>query len=315
VRIQVDKMVIQRFVAARGGTSRAILLPVLIALCLPGDARAESPERPARSDPPQVKRTTNLPTGATVLERFVEVTGGMEAWRRQTIRSDRGTVEFVGMGIESSFATFAAGLCKRYSVSRTEGLGEVEEGCDGTVVWSRSIMLGPQVHRGAVRDYHLRAYRFSAHLHWRELYRRVECVGIVELDGVACYQVAKYGDGTTPDVDYYAVDTGLLVRQDYVAVTAMGEIPTTRLFDDYRAVGDVRVAHHQTVRAMGREQRVTYTKIRFNTKFKSNQFVLPADIRELARRGGFSGPPVAKPAESPRQPATVTTMAEMQPGA
>jgi len=225
-----------------------------------------------------------LPTGEEVLDRYLEVTGGKEAHAKVKNRVVEGTLEFVGMGIKSKLTAFNAEPNKVYIAMETEGLGLIEEGCDGDIVWSNSLMQGPQILKGDVRASKLRTYRMNRELHWRELFERVECVGLETAEGQLCYKVKRTPTIGTPEKAFYAKDTGLLVRLDVIAETPMGSVPVKTVAEDYRKVGDVMYPFRETIRSMGREQRIEYDDIGVNMKLSDEQFDPPDDVKALAKK-------------------------------
>lgn len=251
----------------------AVSAPPVEAAIEPAIATAEAAESAA-----------DLPTGAEVLDRFIEVTGGAEAYAAVHNRVLAGTLEFVGMGIQSKVKVWQVDPNRFYTLRNTEGLGPVEEGCDGEVVWAASLTQGPEVARDLTRAYKLRAYRLNADYHWRELYARVECTGVEDVAGTRCYKVVRYPAEGQPETAWYDVATGLLVSTDVIVPTPMGDIPTRAFYSDYRASGGVRVPFNEVIRTMGREQRMVYDAIACNAEIPADRFDLPRDIQTLVER-------------------------------
>ncbi|MCB9849143.1 MAG: DUF620 domain-containing protein [Phycisphaerales bacterium] len=278
------------------------------------DAPAEV-SAPAEVIVPPTATTANatLPTGAEVLDRFIEVTGGADAYAAIRDRVMTGSLEYVGMGITAKVKGYYAEPRMTYLAMETEGLGLVEEGCNGEVVWTKSMMQGPQVLKGASRAFKLRADRFNAEYHWRELYVRAECTGREAVEGQDCYKVVRYRADGGSDTAYFAAGSGLLVRMDYVATTPMGEIPVQMVREEYREVGGVKIAHREIMRTMGREQRVDFDKIRVNTKMAPERFDLPDDIKMLARRHGWASPNSGAVAGGNAEPMSITAVAAAEP--
>lgn len=259
---------------------RAVQKAALAAGAPSGEAAGE----PAVATAEAAEAAADLPTGAEVLDRFIEVTGGAEAYAGVHTRVLAGTLEFVGMGIQSKVKAWQVEPNRFYTLRMTEGLGPVEEGCDGEVVWAASLTQGPEVARDLTRAYKLRAYRLNADYHWRELYARVECAGVEDVAGERCYKVVKYPAEGHPETAWYAVASGLLVSTDVIVPTPMGDIPTRTFYSDYRASGGVRVPFSEVIRTMGREQRMVYDAIACNAEIPEDRFDLPRDIQTLVER-------------------------------
>ena len=90
-----------------------------------------------------------LPPAEQVLEDFVKATGGRKAYEKTHNTQVEGTFEMPAMGIKGKLTSWTAAPNKSYTLIEGEGLGKMEEGCDGTVAWSTSLMTGPQIAEGA----------------------------------------------------------------------------------------------------------------------------------------------------------------------
>lgn len=235
-------------------------------------------------DGARVSGVARLPSGAEVLDRFIAVTGGVEAYAAIHNRVMSGMLEFVDMGISTRVTVYQSAANRYYAARQTEGLGLVEEGCDGDVAWTDSHTLGPEVAGGPARAYRLRTATLCADYHWRRLYERIECVGVETIDDVPCYKVCKHPADGPSETAWYAQDSGLLVRTEVIVPTSMGNIPTQTTYADYREVCGIRVACREVVRTMGREQRMVIDRIVCNTKIPADRYDLPADIRALVEQ-------------------------------
>ena len=224
-----------------------------------------------------------------ILDRFVEATGGREAYSRIHNEVSRGTVEFVAAGIRGSLESFEAQPNKAYSAIHLEGAGKIEEGTDGQVVWEQSSLQGPRVKTGEERAVALREATFNGQVRWRELYTKAECAGKTTLDGRACFKIVLTPAEGKPLTEYYDVETNLLVRTDVIVKNPMGEIPSETLFSDYRKVGGILVPFEMVHRALSQEITVRLESVRFNVEFPKERFNLPAEIRALVRRSKASG--------------------------
>ena len=75
------------------------------------------------------------PTGSSIVDRFVAVTGGKAAYGRVTSELAEGTVNMGAQGVSGSVKVFKkAG--NSYTVIEIEGVGKLEEGVLGGVAWA-----------------------------------------------------------------------------------------------------------------------------------------------------------------------------------
>ena len=124
-----------------------------------------------------------LPKGETLLDKYITVTGGKEAYEKCKNRLTKGTMEIVGAGIKGEVTIYQARPNKMYLEVNFQGLGKVEQGTDGQTVWERSAITGPRVLQGEEKAMRLREALFNEEADWRTLYKKVECVGEEAVEG------------------------------------------------------------------------------------------------------------------------------------
>src|SRR6266446_1567850 len=115
------------------------------------------------------------PKGETILDKYIEVTGGKAAYEKKRSEISSAVMEFVGKGVKANMTMYHAEPNKSYSVVEIEGIGKIEEGTDGSVVWERSALKGPRVKTGEERAVTLRASTLQHDTRWREFFQKVEC--------------------------------------------------------------------------------------------------------------------------------------------
>src|SRR5882762_11423821 len=116
-----------------------------------------------------------LPKAETILDKYIEVTGGKAAYEKKRSEISSAVMEFVGKGVKANMNTYHAEPNKSYSVVEIEGIGKIEEGTDGSVVWERSALKGPRIKTGEERAVALRAASIHHDTRWREFFETAEC--------------------------------------------------------------------------------------------------------------------------------------------
>src|ERR1043166_7944689 len=86
-----------------------------------------------------------LPKAETILDKFIEVTGGKAAYEKRHTEVSTGSMEIVGKGIKGTLTSYRSEPDKSYTEIDIQGIGKVQEGSDGAVAWSLSAMQGPRV--------------------------------------------------------------------------------------------------------------------------------------------------------------------------
>src|SRR5712691_10045774 len=175
-----------------------------------------------------------LPKGETILDKYIEVTGGKAAYEKKRSEVSSAVMEFVGKGVKANMTMYHAERAKTYVVVEIEGIGKIEEGTDGSVVWERSALKGPRIKTGEERAVALRAADIRHDIRWRNFFSKVECTGIEPIDGRICYRVVLTPRDGQPETRYYDKTSNLLVRTNMIMKTEMGEIPAESSVSDYR---------------------------------------------------------------------------------
>jgi len=228
----------------------------------------------------------DLPKGETVLDHFVEVTGGKAAYDKIHNEVAKGAMELTGKNVKGAIVSYEAEPNKNYSSVDIQGVGKVESGTDGTVAWENSAIGGPRIKTDIERDEMVRASVFNAHINWHSLYDKVETTGSEVVDGDDCYKVVLTPKSGRPETEYYSKKTGLLVKTSAVNTTQMGEVPTEALVKDYKDVSGVKMAFARVNRIAGQEIQVHLDSIEVNVDIPKDRFDLPEDIKALLRKNG-----------------------------
>lgn len=226
-----------------------------------------------------------LPSAETVLDKTIEAQGGREAFEKLTNCVMKGRIA-IEMGAQK-----AEGTLERYKafpdLARTIvklGNQTMESGTDGFIYWN----MNPQnvtILEGDDKADSERANRFNAHLHWRQLYESVECVGKEEVDGRKCVKLIKKPPTGNPVVAYYDWKNGLPVGTDETKTTERGEELQEDRLSDYREVNGVQVPFKVVrIRKQGGQvvQTITYTydSIQYNVEIPADMFELPEKVKE-----------------------------------
>src|SRR5690242_15839988 len=85
--------------------------------------------------PPAEFAADPLPSAESILDRYVQVTGGKAAYEKRKTEIAHGTVEYAAIGIKGSLTRYAAEPDKYYASLEIDGLGKVETGINGQVAW------------------------------------------------------------------------------------------------------------------------------------------------------------------------------------
>jgi hypothetical protein len=241
-----------------------------------------------------------LPPAATVLNRWIEVTGGRAALEKRHNQVQRGTVEIASVGLKGNVTIYEAEPNKNRATFELAGIGKIESGTNGEVAWENNPLQGPRIKQGPELAESLRDSTFNAELFWQKLYAKVETMGIETTEGHECYKVVLTPKEGNPTTEYFDRKSGLLVKTSATRTTSMGQITGEVLYDDYRKDGDILAPHKLIQRAASQEFQIQLQSVEANADLPKDIFALPPEIQALLNK---SNPAPAKAAPISAAPA------------
>ena len=225
-----------------------------------------------------------LPSAESILDRYVEVTGGKAAYEKRLSEVATGTLEYPAQGVKGTITRYEAVPDKYYAALDIPGIGKIEMGVSGGVAWENSAILGPRVKSGEERRQAIREATVNATLVWRKLYPKVETVGTETVNGEECYKVQLTPEEGNAETMYFQKKSGLAVKTTTVAVNQMGEVPVEVLVTDYKKFGGVLAPAKVVQKAAGQEFTITMDKVDVNTSIPPERFALPAEVQALLNK-------------------------------
>lgn len=220
------------------------------------------------------------PTGSSIVDRFVAVTGGKAAYNRVTSELAEGTVNMGAQGVSGSVKVFKkAG--NSYTVIEIEGVGKLEEGVLGGIAWENNKITGARVRTGEEREVHVRNAAIDLDQQWRKYFPTAELAGSETVAGEDCHKVIMRPKSGEPETRFFSKRSGLLLKMSATMPTQMGPMPMESTSLDYREVQGVKRPFKLGVMAGGQSAEMVFTKWTINGAIPDNAFSLPAEVRSL----------------------------------
>lgn len=232
----------------------------------------------------QAENTAALPKAETILDRYIEVTGGKAAYEKRKTEIATGTFEMTAMGLKGTLTHYAADPDKSYSVIDLEGVGKMEQGSSDGVAWEKSAMTGSRVKDGAEKAETLRDDAFNAELNWRKFFQKVETVGTETVEGDECYKVVMTPAEGNPRTACYSKKSGLALKIETVAVSPQGEFPVEIISSNYKTFDGILQPTKTLEKAAGQEFSITIDSVKVNEDIPPERFAIPADIKALMNK-------------------------------
>ena len=225
-----------------------------------------------------------LPGGELILDKYVEATGGIEAYEKIHNRVTTATLELAQAGIKAKMTIYHAKPNKVYTQAEVDTLGKIESGTNGDVAWELSMMTGPKIKEGQEKADALREAIFNKFAYWRKVYQKAECVGIESIDGRQCYKVVMTPKTGRPQTFYFDQESSLLVKVESILQHQMGTIPIEVFQGDYKEVDGILLPHKAKARIMGQDRIITTESIEHNVEMPEDLFKLPEEIQALVNK-------------------------------
>lgn len=223
----------------------------------------------------------DLPKAEAVLDRYIEVTGGKEAYEKRKSEVATIDIEIVGQGIKGTMTRYSDESNNAYTSGEFEGVGKIEEGVYNGQSWEVNPMMGPRLKSGEENAMSVRDAMFHGQTQWRKLYK-VEMAGEEKVGEEDAYKIVMTPvNGGKAQNAWYSKKSGLLLRLERNLVSPMGEITVDTRMSDYQKLGSVTGPTKIAQNMMGTQIAVTVKGVKENEEIAASRFEPPADIKKL----------------------------------
>ena len=160
--------------------------------------------------------------------------------------------------------------------------------------------MGPRLLEGEEAEQLIDEADLTRVLEPEKHFKEMKCTGIEEVNGQKCYVVELVKNNGRRQVEYYSVDTGLLVRSDITAVTNMGEMKIETMVSEYQDVDGIKSPFKVEQKLPnGMTAVIAFNKIEYNVDLPEDAFAVPEEIREMAGEDDGDVSDGAKGGDSP----------------
>jgi zinc protease len=253
--------------------SRQALAVASFMLALGFSAQAQSPARaPAISPSPA---TTATPSADQIINRYVEASGGREAWQKLTSRVSTGTIEVPSMNLTGTVEIYEKAPDRMLAVITIAG-ASFRQAYDGTSGWTDDPSNGLREQSGAELAEARRDADFYHSLDLRKLYAGFKVSGKAKVGDRDAYLVeGTLPEGGKPDKMYFDSQSGLPVRIISEHHGPDGVADYQEDFEDFRDVDGIKLPFtiHQT--NSGTEMIIKIEETHHNVEVEDSRFSKP----------------------------------------
>ena len=187
----------------------------------------------------------------------------------------KATLEMPRRGVRGTLEVWGKAPDRLLAVTTIDRVGEISQGYDGKVGWSKDPYHGLRVLDGAELEKIKYQAIFNSELKWRELFHKVELAGVEQVDKREAYVLRLTGKDGWSVTRYYDKETFLLVRADVVDEGPHGKIPIETRYSDYRETDGVRVAFEWIQKTPVGETVLKILKAKSNIPIDDSRFAEP----------------------------------------
>jgi len=232
----------------------------------------------------QAQATAKLPKAETVLDQYVEATGGKAAYEKVKNRVATGTLDISGANIKGKLTITQAEPGKLLNETDLGQAGKSTQGTDGEVVWETSTFTGERILEGEEKATFLKQATFNSEIHWKDRYEKVECTGVEDVEGKPAYKLTLTPKEGKPVVEYYDVDSHLMVKQTVTSKTPMGEIKVDVYPGQYKKVDGILIPFQAKQKVLGQEIVMTIEEIKHNVDLPKDTFAPPKAVMDALKK-------------------------------
>ena len=255
---------------------RTIALITMVSLIAPGGlAISAQAQAPAPGD---------LPKAETVLDQYIEATGGKAAYEKVKNRKTSGTIELAGAGLKGTVQATQAAPNSLVVVTEFGPAGKMVQGTDGQSAWMLSPVLGDRLLEGEEKAAFLFQAMFNKEARWKEAYPKVECTGVEDVNGKPAFKVVLTPKTGKPVTRFYDKASHLQVKEMVTQATPMGEITVEMFPGDYKKVDGILTPFSVTQKVVGQSIEIKMTEVQQNVDLPPDTFKKPASLGGAATK-------------------------------
>lgn len=229
-----------------------------------------------------IVHAADMPSGASLVDRYIEKSGGAAAFSKAKTTMMTGTVTVAGANISGTISIYQEGL-KFYQLVEIAGIGKIEGGFDGDTAWENSALQGPRILEGDEKIEAKRAATLAVMTNWRQIFKEAKTLGSEDVDGKPAWKVEMIAKEGKPETFFFDRDSGLLVKSTSVRSSPLGDIPAETEMTDFRPVDGIITPFTMTEKAMNQTMVLTFSKVAYNSDIPKDRFALPPEIKALKK--------------------------------
>ncbi len=212
-----------------------------------------------------------------ILAANLKAGGGAAAVKKITTRIAKGTVEMAGMGIRGDLEIYSEAPNKILVLFNLPGFGQLADGFDGTVAWTKNPAQGLREKTGAEFDRVKLTSEFYRPLELKQLYPSMELLPEESVEGRPAYVIKATPKDGTPEIWYIDQENFHIVKVHTDVQGPQGSVPMDSFMEDYRQQDGLVLPFRLRQSAGPMNITMTITSIENNAPIDASVFAKPAN--------------------------------------
>lgn len=239
--------------------------------------------QPSPADAAEASASASLPSLEEILAKYTQALGGADAIQKAATRLEKGTVDMPEHNTHSTMDVYRKAPDKALTVLHSPA-GDVIEGYDGAVAWESRAGHPVSEETGDSLNRVKQWASFFPGLDLKQDYSRSMVNGIEKVDGHDAYRVFAFRKGGGMERLYFDTQAGLLLRVDTRIDSPLGALPQETSYQDYRAVGGVKIPFTIRVAKIDSTAVYKWESVEPNVPVSDDRFAMPAAVQPSSAR-------------------------------
>lgn len=228
------------------------------------------------------KEEEKLPAAADLMDNYIKVTGGKEAYEKIKTRVSKGKMNLAGNS--GTLVVYQKAPNLMYMAFDLKGIGQFETGTDGKIVWENNPVTGAKLQSGVEKAKFLRSAAMNSDYEWRKYYKEAKTVAEEKVNSSPAYKVELITNEGSMVTRYFDKKSGLVVKMSQKVETDMGEFEVTSYVSGYKKVDGILTAHRVRQNLLNLEIEMELNSIETNVEVPANRFDLPEAVQKLLKK-------------------------------
>ena len=212
-----------------------------------------------------------LPSVETIIDKWIEVTGGKDAIQKIENRVTEGEAENSNIGgMITDVVRYFAKPAKAREFFNMNSVDLLPRGSDGQKTYGLDNRWPPRVY--------MRWNRIDLALCWKELYTKGKVQEMTNIQKEDCFKVAMYPPEEKPEYWYFSKISGDLLRLE---TRSNDDKILLVSFSDFKNADNLKIPHKITIELDGHmEELLTINRIKHNVKLSDWWFDIPSRVNK-----------------------------------